>query len=72
MLDKLVVKLLVLKMWLSDEHGQDVMEYALLSGGIAIAIAAVLLVAPIRTSMANFAGGVGHCIDFTATPYACP
>jgi len=36
MLDKLVVKLLVLKMWAGDEHGQDLAEYALLTGGIAI------------------------------------
>ncbi len=72
MLDKLVVKLLVFRMWLSDDHGQDVMEYALLSGGIALAIAAVLLVAPIRTMMGNFATAVGNCINITASPYICP
>ena len=38
MIDKLVVKLLTLKMWLSDEHGQDVLEYAVLSGTIAILV----------------------------------
>jgi len=38
MIDKLVVKLLTLKMRLSDERGQDLMEYALLTGGIAIVV----------------------------------
>ena len=58
--------------WLKRERGQDVMEYALLSGGIALAIAAVLLVAPIRTSVQAFATAVGNCIDITADPYVCP
>jgi Flp pilus assembly pilin Flp len=42
MLDKLVVKLMVLKMRLSDERGQDIMEYAILTGGIAIALIVAL------------------------------
>jgi Flp pilus assembly pilin Flp len=42
MLDKLVVKLLTLKMRLSDERGQDIMEYAILTGGIAIALIVAL------------------------------
>jgi Flp pilus assembly pilin Flp len=49
MLDKLVVKLMVFKMRLSDERGQDVMEYAILTGGIAV----VLVVA-----LAFFTGGI--------------
>jgi Flp pilus assembly pilin Flp len=39
MLDKLVVKLMVFKMRLSDERGQDLAEYALLTGGVAIVVA---------------------------------
>ena len=42
MLDKLVVKLMVFKMRLSDERGQDIMEYAILTGGIAIALIVAL------------------------------
>jgi Flp pilus assembly pilin Flp len=42
MIDKLVVKLLTLKMWLSGDHGQDIMEYAILTGGIAIALVVAL------------------------------
>jgi len=73
MLAALKVYYLLVKTWLIDEHGQDVMEYALLSGGIALAIAAVLLVAPIRDSMANFATAVGNCINLTAAGgYKCP
>ena len=43
MLDKLVVKLMVFKMRLSDERGQDVMEYAILTGGIAVALVVALV-----------------------------
>ncbi len=42
MLDKLVVKFLVLKMWASDERGQDLAEYALLTGGVAILLIAAV------------------------------
>jgi Flp pilus assembly pilin Flp len=44
MIDKLVVKFLVLKMWLRDERGQDLMEYALITGGIGIALLGALAV----------------------------
>ena len=42
MIDKLVVKLLTLKMRLSDERGQDLMEYALITGFIGIALLGAL------------------------------
>jgi len=38
MIDKLVVFVLSLKAKLSSERGQDLMEYALLTGGIAILV----------------------------------
>jgi Flp pilus assembly pilin Flp len=44
MIDKLVVKLLTLKMRLSDERGQDLVEYALLTGGIGLVLIASALV----------------------------
>ena len=65
MLDKLVVKFLVLKMWLSDDHGQDMIEYALIGGLIAAAImGAVALLSGKVTSMFT---GIGNCIDFDNT-----
>jgi Flp pilus assembly pilin Flp len=42
MLDKLVVFVLSLKAKLSSERGQDIMEYAILTGGIAIALVVAL------------------------------
>jgi len=70
MLDKLAVKLLTLKMWLSDERGQDVVEYGLLAGFIGLALAAAfLLFTPL---MDNFASAIANCVDITANPYACP
>ena len=46
-----------------DERGQDLIEYALLGGLIAIALmaAALLLTQPI----ADMATGIGRCIDFS-------
>ncbi len=72
MLDKLVVKLMVLKMWLSDDHGQDIMEYALLGGFIALAAAAAFVLLPIGSYMNAFAGTIGNCVNLGAANYACP
>jgi Flp pilus assembly pilin Flp len=44
MLDKLVVFVLTLKAKLSSERGQDIMEYAILTGGIAVALLAALAI----------------------------
>ncbi|MDP2673397.1 MAG: Flp family type IVb pilin [Dehalococcoidia bacterium] len=46
-----------------DERGQDLIEYALLGGLIALALmAAVLLLSGAITDMAT---GIGNCIDFS-------
>ena len=58
MLDKLVVKLLVLKMWASDDHGQDLAEYALLTGGIAILL--VTAVAVLSGDINTWFGRMGN------------
>jgi len=65
MIDKLVVKLLTLKMRLSDERGQDLAEYALLTGGVAIAVMAGVIV---------FGGAIHTWFDTLATklPLAFP
>ncbi|MGA2285974.1 MAG: Flp family type IVb pilin [Dehalococcoidia bacterium] len=41
MLDKLVVKLLT---WINDDHGQDMVEYVIITGGIAVALVAALAI----------------------------
>jgi Flp pilus assembly pilin Flp len=55
---------------LRDERGQDLIEYALLGGLVAIALmAAALLLSPAITSMAT---GIGRCIDFDSTSVCAP
>jgi len=64
MIDKLVVKLLTLKMWLSDDHGQDVMEYAMLTGLIAIGI--LVMIGLFTGALTAFATNIAKCLDFDA------
>ena len=54
---------------MSEERGQDLLEYALLGGLIAasLVVAALFLVQPIQ----DMADGIGRCIDFNAGT-ACP
>ena len=48
---------------LSEERGQDLLEYALLGGMVAIGILAALVIfTPALESMAT---GIKNCIDFT-------
>jgi len=42
MIDRIVVWALTLKTRASEERGQDIMEYAILTGGIAIALVTAL------------------------------
>jgi Flp pilus assembly pilin Flp len=54
-----------------SERGQDLIEYAMLGGLIAlacIAIGAVAFDGPLR----SMAAGVGHCIDFDKTTDCAP
>ena len=44
MIDRIVVWALSLKAKLSSERGQDIMEYAILTGGIAVALVAALAI----------------------------
>jgi Flp pilus assembly pilin Flp len=69
MLDKLVVKLLTLKAKLSSERGQDIMEYALITGGIAIALIAALLF--FTNQFGNLFTSLKGCIDFNNAT-SCP
>ena len=55
---------------LRDERGQDLLEYALLGGVIAVAILlAGIILSPALQAMA---GGIRDCIDFTDTTLCDP
>ncbi len=59
-----------LKVRLTEERGQDLLEYALLGGLIAVSLmaAALFLAGPI----AGMATGIGNCIDFDALTVCDP
>jgi Flp pilus assembly pilin Flp len=55
---------------LGEERGQDLIEYAMLSGLIALAlIAGALVFAP---ALAAMAGGISDCIDFDSVSTCAP
>ena len=69
MLDKLVVKLLTLKAKLSSERGQDIMEYALITGGIAIVLIVALLL--FTGQFGSLFNSLKNCVDFNNAT-SCP
>ena len=46
----------------SEERGQDLIEYAMLAGLIALAIIGAIVI--FNGALLNLAGGIGNCIDF--------
>ncbi len=52
-----------------SERGQDLVEYALLSGLIAVAILAAIISGVLTTGLNTMAAGISECIDFDST---CP
>ena len=48
------------------ERGQDLIEYALLSGLIAAAIVAVIALGVMTGAITSMANGIGDCVDFDA------
>jgi Flp pilus assembly pilin Flp len=64
----------VLFAWLridtSSERGQDLIEYAMLGGLIAIALAAGALV--FSGALASMSTGISHCIDFNSGTTCAP
>jgi Flp pilus assembly pilin Flp len=46
------------------ERGQDLLEYALLSGLIAAAIVAAGILLALQTDITSMVGQIGDCIDF--------
>ncbi len=55
---------------MSEERGQDLLEYALLGGLIAAAI--VALVAIFNPALTAMATNIGYCIDFSSTTTCAP
>ena len=49
---------------LSEERGQDLLEYALLGGLIAAAITGAIVVTTMTGALDSMASGIGNCIDF--------
>ena len=62
MIDKLVVFVLSLKAKLSSERGQDVVEYALITGGIAIVLIVAILL--FTDQITNAFQTLANCTDF--------
>ena len=54
-----------------EERGQDLIEYAMLGGLLAVAITAVAVVAAMTGALDSMATGISNCIDFNAGT-ACP
>lgn len=52
-----------------DERGQDLMEYALLGGFIAVAFVVAAVALPLSGFFDDMVGAVGECVDFDQT---CP
>ncbi len=53
-----------LKVRLTEERGQDLLEYALLGGLIAAAIIAVAFLGVMTGAVEGMAQGIADCIDF--------
>lgn len=53
-----------LKMRMSAEDGQDLIEYALLSGLIAATLIGIGAFAAFTGALDGMANGIGNCIDF--------
>ncbi len=51
---------------MSEERGQDLLEYALLGGLIAAAITGATVAVIMTGALDSMAGGIGDCIDFNA------
>jgi len=51
---------------LRNERGQDLIEYAMLSGLIAAALVAVLALGVLTGAVTGMANGVSDCVDFNS------
>lgn len=53
---------------LRTERGQDLLEYAMLGGLIAAAIAALVTAGIFSGAVSSMANGIADCIDFSTAP----
>ncbi len=59
-----------LKVRLTEERGQDLLEYALLGGLIAAALVAIIAI--FGTALTAMGNGIAACIDFSSTSVCSP
>ena len=57
---------------MKDERGQDLIEYALLGGLIALTLMAAGVLLAMTGALNVMAAGIGHCIDFDSTTACAP
>ena len=55
-----------------DERGQDLIEYALFGGLIAVAITTLGVYAAYQGALNDMAGGIANCVDFDKTSGCTP
>lgn len=67
---KVLIEVQRLARHLRSERGQDVIEYALLGGLIAISI--MLVVTFLTGALTSMITGIGNCIDFDSTSVCAP
>lgn len=57
---------------LRSERGQDLIEYALLGGLIALTLMAAAVLLALTGALQEMASGIGNCIDFDSTSDCSP
>ena len=55
-----------------SERGQDLVEYALLSGLIALTLMAAAVLLAMTGALQDMATGIGNCIDFDSSTSCAP
>lgn len=55
-----------------SERGQDLIEYALLGGLIALTLMAAAVLLALTGALGEMASGIGNCIDFDSTSDCSP
>ena len=56
---------------LTEERGQDLLEYAMLSGFVAAALAAAFIFADLGGALESMTSSIAACVDFDSTT-VCP
>ncbi len=69
LLNTIITKAMLGLRSLKDERGQDLMEYALLGGFIAVAFVTAALLTPLGSAMQEMTDAIAECVDFDSV---CP